>query len=90
MRATDRKTIWAYQRQNVIRHSCRGNITPNRKFADGSRLSRAGVRGKPVNALAGAHDAAVQMIDTSIVRVLSTVPASLGTEDSRWAGHTAV
>ena len=30
---------------------------------------RAGVWGKIMNALAGAHDAAVQMIDTSIVRV---------------------
>jgi len=30
---------------------------------------RAGVWGKIVNALVGAHDAAVQMIDTSIVRV---------------------
>jgi hypothetical protein len=34
-----------------------------------------------------AHDTAVQMIDTSIVRV--PLPASLGTEDSQWAGHEA-
>ena len=33
------------------------------------RWRRAGVWGKIMNALAGAHDAAVQMIDTSIIRV---------------------
>jgi len=33
------------------------------------RWRRAGVWGKIMNALAGAHDAAVQMIDTSVVRV---------------------
>src|SRR5262249_57251918 len=33
------------------------------------RWRRAGVWGRIMNALAGAHDAAVQMIDTSIVRV---------------------
>src|SRR5690242_19737159 len=33
------------------------------------RWRRAGVWGKIMNSLAGAHDAAVQMIDTSIVRV---------------------
>jgi transposase len=33
------------------------------------RWRRAGVWAKIMNALAGAHDAAVQMIDTSIVRV---------------------
>jgi transposase len=33
------------------------------------RWRRAGVWGKIMNALTGAHDAAVQMIDTSIVRV---------------------
>jgi len=33
------------------------------------RWRRAGVWGKIMNALAGTHDAAVQMIDTSIVRV---------------------
>jgi transposase len=53
------------------------------------RWRRAGVWAKIMNALAGAHDAAVQMIDTSIVRCISTVPASLGTEDSPWAGHGA-
>ena len=33
------------------------------------RWRRAGVWSKIMNGLAGAHDAAVQMIDTSIVRV---------------------
>jgi hypothetical protein len=37
----------------------------------------------------GAHDAAVLMIDTSIIRVISTVPALLGTEHGRWAGQEA-
>jgi hypothetical protein len=36
------------------------------------------------------HDTAVQMIDTSIVRVPQHGSASLGTEDSQWAGHEAV
>jgi transposase len=44
------------------------------------RWRRAGVWGKIMNALARAHDAAVQM---------STVPASLGTEDHQWAGYEA-
>nr|WP_249788353.1 IS5 family transposase [Bradyrhizobium sp. RD5-C2] len=33
------------------------------------RWRRVGVRGSMINALAAAHDAGVQMIDTSIVRV---------------------
>jgi hypothetical protein len=37
----------------------------------------------------GAHDAAVLMIDTSIIRVISTVPALLGTEHSRCSGQEA-
>ena len=53
------------------------------------RWRRAGVWGKIMNALAGAHDAAVQMIDTSMSACISTVPASLRTEDSQWAGHEA-
>jgi hypothetical protein len=40
-----------------------------------------------MNALAGAHDAAVQMIDTSIVRVHQHSTCVLGTEVSRWAGQ---
>jgi transposase len=53
------------------------------------RWRRAGVWGKIMNALAGAHDAAVQMIDTSSSACISTVPASFGTEVSRWAGQEA-
>src|SRR5260370_13900054 len=41
LRAADRKTVWAYQRLNVIIHSCVGNSTPNRKFAYGSRVKFA-------------------------------------------------
>jgi transposase len=48
------------------------------------RWRRACVWGTIMNALAGAHDVAVQMIDTSIIR------ASPGIKDSRWAGHEAV
>jgi len=53
------------------------------------RWRRAGVWAKIMNALAGAHDAAVQMIDTSISACISTVPVSLGTEDSPWHAHEA-
>jgi transposase len=49
------------------------------------RWRRAGVWNKIMDTPAGAHDAAVQMIDTSVVRVISTAPALLGTEDNRWA-----
>lgn len=42
-----------------------------------------------MDALATAHDASVQMIDTSIVRGISTGPASSGTEDSPWGGYDA-
>jgi transposase len=48
-----------------------------------ARWRRAGVWAKIMNALAGAHDAAVSS------GCISTVPASLGTEDSPWAGHEA-
>jgi transposase len=41
------------------------------------RWERAGVWDQTMDALAAMHDAAVQMIDTSIVRVHSTQPASL-------------
>ena len=54
------------------------------------RWRRAGVWGAIMNALATTHDAAVQMIDTSIIRLsacISTPPASRGTRDSPWAGH---
>ena len=53
------------------------------------RWRRAGVWAKIMSALAGAHDAAVQMIDTSIVRVHQHGPASRGIEDSLWDGHEA-
>jgi transposase len=47
------------------------------------RWRRAGVWNRIMNALAGAHDAAAQTIDTSIVRAHQHgVPASLGTEDT--------
>jgi transposase len=52
------------------------------------RWRRAGVWGKIMNELAGAHDAAVQVIDTSIVRVHQH-GAFITRKDSRWAGHEA-
>jgi transposase len=52
------------------------------------RWRRAGVWANIMNALA-AHDTAVQMIDRQSSACISTVPASLGTGDSRWAGHEA-
>jgi transposase len=53
------------------------------------RWRRAGVWGRIMDALAAAHDAAVQMIDTSIVACISTPPALLETEDNRWVDHEA-
>ena len=54
------------------------------------RWRQAGVWGKIMNALAGAHDAAVQMISTPPSSAcISTVPALHGTEVSRWAGQEA-
>jgi transposase len=44
------------------------------------RWRRAGVRIRSIDALAATHDAAVQMIDTSIVRVHRMERASPGTE----------
>jgi transposase len=52
------------------------------------RWRRAGVWSMIMDALAGAHDAAVQMIDTSIVRVHQHA-ACIGTEDNQWAGQEA-
>jgi hypothetical protein len=40
-----------------------------------------------MGSLAAAHDAAVQMIDTSIVRVHQTLPALPETEANRWVAH---
>ncbi len=54
------------------------------------RWRRAGVWGKIINALAATHDATVQMIDTSIIRVISLPSASLGTKDNPWADQAAV
>jgi hypothetical protein len=42
-----------------------------------------------MSALAGAHDTSVQIIDTSMCACISTVPASIGTEDNPWDGHEA-
>jgi hypothetical protein len=42
-----------------------------------------------MEALAAGHDAAVQMIATSIVRVHQHGACMLGTEDNQWAGHEA-
>jgi transposase len=53
------------------------------------RWRRAGVWGKIMNALAGSHDAAVQMLTPPSSACISTVPALLGTEHSRWAGEEA-
>src|SRR5512140_724654 len=52
------------------------------------RWRRAGVWGRIMDALAAAHDAAVQMIDTSMCACISTPPALLETEDYR-VGHEA-
>jgi transposase len=53
------------------------------------RWRRAGVWSRIMNALAGTHDAAVQMMTRLLSACISTVPASLGTKDSQWAGHEA-
>ena len=49
----------------ILPNKARGTICYNRFV----RWRRAGVWGRIMDALAAAHDAAVQMIDTSIVRV---------------------
>ena len=51
------------------------------------RWRRAGVWAKLMSALADDHDAAVQMIDTSIVRVHQHGRASHEIGDSRWGGR---
>src|SRR6188472_1011603 len=53
------------------------------------RWRRAGVWSMIMSALAGAHDTSVQIIDTSMCACISTVPASIGTEDNPWDGHEA-
>ena len=42
-----------------------------------------------MNALARAHGAAVQMVDTSVVRVHQPVPAPLATDGNQLAGQRA-
>lgn len=51
------------------------------------RWRRAGVWGRIIEALATAHNAAVQMIDTSpLSACISMEPASQGTSANRWEG----
>lgn len=54
------------------------------------RWRRAGVWGRIVEALAAAHDAATQMIDTSMSAYISMEPALQGTSANRWEGPGAV
>ena len=51
------------------------------------RWRRARVWAKIMSALASAHDAAVQMIDTQSFACINMGRASHGTGDSRWDGH---
>src|SRR5215217_4629905 len=53
------------------------------------RWRRAGVWGRIIDALGVAHDAAVQMIDTSMSACISIEPASYETSANRWEGHAA-
>ena len=53
------------------------------------RWRRAGVWGRIIDALAAAHDAAVQMIDTSIVCVHQHGACITRTSANRWVGHAA-
>src|ERR1700757_2796527 len=53
------------------------------------RWRRAGVWGRIMGSLAAAHDAAVQIIDTSTCECISTPPALLETEANRWVAHEA-
>src|SRR5262249_3281509 len=53
------------------------------------RWRRAGVWGRIMNVLATMHDTAVQMIDTSIVRVHQHGACILAIGSSPWAGHEA-
>src|SRR6516225_1123390 len=53
------------------------------------RWRRAGVWAKLMNALAVAHDAAVQMIDTRLCGFISTPRPSLSTRSSPWVGRDA-
>jgi transposase len=51
---------------------------------------QAGVWSRIIDALAAAHDAAVQMIDTRLCGFISTPRPSLSTRSSPWAGRAAV
>jgi hypothetical protein len=42
-----------------------------------------------MKALASAHDASVQVIDSSVARFISAPPALPGIGDGLWAGHEA-
>ena len=53
------------------------------------RWRRAGVWGRIIDALAAAHDAAVQMIDTSIVRVHQHGACITRNKHKRWEGREA-
>ena len=53
------------------------------------RWRRARIWRRLMDALAAAHDAAVQMIDTTIVRVHQHAACVLETRLSPWAGHEA-
>jgi len=54
------------------------------------RWRRAGVWSRIMDALAAVHDTAVQMIDTSIVRVhTNTAHVSPATRGSPWGDHAA-
>jgi transposase len=54
------------------------------------RWRRAGVWAKLMSALSVAHDADVQMIDTSIVRVHQHGACITRNQANRWEGHGAV
>jgi transposase len=51
------------------------------------RWRQAGVWDRIMGALAASQDTAVQMIDTSVVRVTNTGPVLPGTENSIWAAR---
>ena len=53
------------------------------------RWRRAGVWDQIMDALAAGHDAAVQMIDTSVVRVTGTAPVLQTTISKTWVAHAA-
>ena len=53
------------------------------------RWRQAAVWSRIMDALAAAHDAAVQMIDTSSCAYINTAPVSPETGGSPWAGHGA-